>query len=47
MRATHLQHPGPSDGDVGDVRRGGAGFHKAQLLFLLDNHVPEQKNSLK
>lgn len=42
-----LQHPGPSDGNVSDVRGGRAGFHKPQFLLLLGNHVSEQENSLK
>lgn len=47
MGASHLQHPGPSDSDVRDVRGGGAGFHEPQFLLLLGNHVSEQENPLQ
>lgn len=45
--ASYLQHPGPSDGNVSDMRGGRAGFHKSQFLLFLGNHVSEQENSLK
>ena len=45
-RPIYLQHARAADGDVGDVRRGGARLHQAQALLLLGDDVPEQQNPL-